>query len=83
MILPHHLRVCAGLDCVQVNSIPVAVLAAHEQDDLDTVASTNLLDGRCKPFALGGARGAVVEVTVHVGNTVIDGHPHLLQWRRS
>ena len=53
------------------------MLAAHEQYDPDIISLANLLNGRCQPFALRGARGAVVEVAVHVSDFVLDGHPDL------
>lgn len=77
LLLSHHLRVSAGFDRVQVDAVSVVMLSAHQQDDLDIVSFANLFDGRRESLALGGARGAVVEVAVHVRDSVVDGHPHL------
>ena len=79
---PHHLRVLARLDGVEVDAVTVAMLATHEQDGLYTavIAGGNLphlSDRRGELLALRRAGGAVVEVAVHVRDPVRHRDPDL------
>lgn len=53
------------------------MLAAHEEHDLDGAQLADLLDGGRLSMTLRGARRAVVEIAVHVGDAPVDGHPTL------